>query len=205
MATLFHICTYNCPLFRKSSIERPNNQFLDGMVGRHGVLRINPPLPAGLLWLLGAHAQATQTQFYTRFPSGWVSTNKFSNWFTLNYIYIIIVFTVKKPGSRPSWTSRTWSLCGSPTGSAYSPMCNRFTDASRTSRKSHIFINPKRNQNNNIGKSVPNMPVFINWLFSLIGKRKTLSLKYTTHINHIYTQKHTFTHFYLSLVHINYR
>lgn len=44
---------------------------------------------------------------------------------------------VKRPGSRPCWTSRTWWWCASPTGSACSPTCSPFIGDSATWSNSH--------------------------------------------------------------------
>lgn len=85
----------------------------------------------------------------------WVYTSHF--FFNFYYFYLRF-FAVKKPGSLPCWTLRTWWLCGNPTGSASSPMCNRFTDASAMSReKSPRLLTPKQQQHNR-PESVPNMP-----------------------------------------------
>lgn len=63
-------CLYNICLFVS---EHSNNQLLDGMVRRSGILRSNPSLLSGRIRLHKADGQAAQTQFHPRLPSGWVS------------------------------------------------------------------------------------------------------------------------------------
>lgn len=50
--------------------EHSNNQLLDGMVGRSGVLRTDPPLLPGRIRLHPADGQAAPPQLYARLPSG---------------------------------------------------------------------------------------------------------------------------------------